>query len=97
MDVLSRITLTILIALADKLELCLRDYEQDGFLPPEKRGIALRHQKRAAQLTRYAAHLKLLDQLPTLRNRLLLYAQVLSNECPSVSQTRLFTKPLRKG
>lgn len=97
MNLLSQITFTVLTALADKLELCLRDYKHGGFLPPEKRAIALHHQKRAAHLARFAARLKPLDQLPVLRDRLLLYAQVLSNEYPAVSQTRLSAKPIRKG
>lgn len=79
MNFLTQVTLTVLTALADKLELCLRDYQQGGFLPPEQRAIPLQHQKRAAQLVQQAAQLKVLNENLLLRERLLLYEKVLNN------------------
>ena len=83
MSLFSRMILKLLTTLANTLELCLRDYEQGGFLPPEKRGIVLHKQQHAAHLARLAARLKTLDSNPPLRTRLLLYASVLNNKYPS--------------
>ncbi len=94
---LDKVVLAVLTALADKLELCLRDYQQGGFLPPEKRAISLRNQPKAAQLVQKATRLKVLNQSPMLRKRLVLYAQVLANEHTSVFQTQLSTSPIRNG
>ncbi len=89
--------LTVVTAIADQLELCLRDYAQGGFLPPHKRALRLGQQKRFAQLAHWTAGIKALDQYPELRNRLLVYANVLNNKYPALSQAWLSAQHVRKG
>lgn len=80
MYLFDKITLTVIEHLTDKLELSLVDYENGGFLPPEKRAIRLEKQKRTAELARRAAQMRILEQEPKLRAKLLLFAKVLNNE-----------------
>lgn len=77
MNLWERLSLSVLEHLADKLELCLVDYKNGGFLPPEKRAFPIDKQAKVATLAKKAADLKVLDRKPALREKILILASVL--------------------
>jgi hypothetical protein len=67
------------------LELRLVDYQNGGFLPPEKRAIRVHVQARIGKLVGRMARFKILDDQPLLRTKLLIMASVLKNEYPELN------------
>lgn len=78
MNLWERLTLVVLEEVANRLELCLVDYQNGGFLPPEKRAFPIDKQVRVAILAKKAANLKVLDLKPTLREKILILSGVLN-------------------
>jgi hypothetical protein len=88
------IFLSFIKYLTAKLELCLIDYQNGGFLPPEKRALRVHSQERIGHLVSKMARFKILDQEPMLRNKLLVMSTVLRNEYPQLSPA-YFTKDFK--
>jgi hypothetical protein len=74
------------------LELRLVDYQNGGFLPPEKRALQLQAQGRIGKLVGKMARFKILDDQPLLRAKLLIMATVLRNEYPELNPAYFSTE-----
>ena len=65
--------------IADRLELCVVDYQNGGFLPREKRALQPIAQKKIGKLAEKMANFKIVQQDNLLKHRLNKLAQVLQN------------------
>lgn len=86
--------LTLIEQIVKALELRLVNYEEGGFLPPEKRALKIHSQARLGWLLSQFAQIRFLDHHVMLRNKLLILANVLKNEYPDLSEA--YFSPLYK-
>ncbi len=67
-----------------QMELCVIDYKNGGFLPPEKRAIRRFAQVPVGHLLSKMARFQVLEDKTMLRNKLLVLSSVLRNKYPQL-------------
>jgi hypothetical protein len=76
---MNKLFLMFIWHIVDHLELCVVDYQNGGFLPPERRALRPIAQKRIGKLAEKMADFSIVQQDSTLKHKLIKISQVLQN------------------
>jgi hypothetical protein len=76
---MNKLFLMLIRHIVDRLELCVVDYQNGGFLPREKRALQPIAQKRIGKLAEKMANFKIVQQDNLLKHKLIRLSQVLKN------------------
>jgi hypothetical protein len=76
---MDKLFLMLVRHIVDRLELCVVDYQNGGYLPVEKRALRPSAQKRIGKLAEKMANFPIVQRDSLLKHRLNKLAQVLQN------------------
>ena len=76
---MDKLFLMLIRCIADRLELCVVDYENGGFLPREKRALQPIAQKRIGELAEKMANFPIVQKDEILKRKLAKLSQALQN------------------